>query len=276
MGITQLMHEYHQTGNKATMDSIISMMIQQWLISNGRICGRSLSADQLCAFLKCDPSTVRLQMRDSLLINSKIWDKNQQEQLMNALIGQQLMWAMEDRMDASLQLEALKRSQGDRYTPFVTSEVNRALGLKQSSLNGLGQIFRSLAGGGSVNIFNNIENNNTQAQIGIDEALKIIQAENSKLPIAKEMEGSLYPHELAYIESTKDFSALPEVQATKQIGFDTSKEGLDLNDSALKFIMDDYKGAIEASDEAHHEIRREIELNIDRSAYDPELQIYPA
>lgn len=275
LGTTQMMYEYHKTGDASLLENIQHLLIQQWLINNGQLCGRSLSADKLCEFLRCDPSIIRLQMRDSLLVNSKIWDKDKQEELMNALIGQQLMWAMEDRMDASQQLEVLKRSQGDKYTPFVTSEVNRVLGLKQTSLNGLGQIFRSMSGGGSINIFNKVENNNTQASIGIDEALQLIREENRRLPVTKEMEGSLYPHELSYIEATKDFSALPEVQADKQIGIDSSKEGLDLKNDALKAIVDDYKGAIEESDETHHTIRREIELKIDRTAYDPELNIYP-
>lgn len=276
IGITQLMIEYHKTQDKSILDSITTQFIQQWLINNGSVCGRNFSADQLCQFLHCDSSRIRSQMRDSLLVNSKIWDKDKQEELMNALIGQQIMWAMEDRMDISHQVEILRTSQGNKYMPFITTELNKALGLKQSSSNTLNSIFRSLSGGGSINIFNNVENKQQVNQITVEEALQLISEENKRLPVHKEEQGLLFPNEVAYIEAHHDIESLPEVQADKQVGVDTSKEGLHITKEAISQVIDDYKGALRESDEAHHEIRREIELSIDRDAIDPELSIYPA
>ena len=71
---------------------------------------------------------------------------------------------------------------------------------------------------------------------------------------------------------------MPEVNAMKQQGFNAEKEGLHINVSKAQIsqVIDDYKGALAESDEAHHDIRREIMENIDRDAEDPELDIYPA
>ena len=76
------------------------------------------------------------------------------------------------------------------------------------------------------------------------------------------------------MEDRYDIKSLPEVVATKQEGVDTSKEGLNLNKAELMQITDDYKGAMGSFSKEHHELRREIEMNIDPDEEDPELYTY--
>lgn len=277
-GITQAMVNYHQTKDESVKEKILSFMIQQWILSNGLLCGRSMNALQLSEFLKCDPERVRIQIRDQF-INTRIWDKNRQEELLNSLIGQQVMWALEDRMEIEQQLSLLKRSQKGSYTPFVTSEVNKVLGLKLSSSQGLASVIRSVSGGGSINIFNNNQQQQIQG-ISMDKALDLIQQENAKIVEATKIEDekakdALYTQELKYIEGVhKDkLREMPVVVATEQRGVDTSKEVMAISQSELNQIADDYKGAIESFDKEHHEIRREIELGIDPDDPDPELDL---
>lgn len=277
-GITQAMVNYHQTKDESVKDKILSFMIQQWILSNGLLCGRSMNALQLSEFLKCDPERVRIQIRDQF-INTRIWDKTRQEELLNSLIGQQVMWALEDRMEIEQQLSLLKRSQKGSYTPFVTSEVNKVLGLKLSSSQGLASVIRSVSGGGSINIFNNNQQQQIQG-ISMDKALDLIQQENAKIVEATKIEDekakdALYTQELKYIEGVhKDkLREMPVVVATEQRGIDTSKEAMAISQSELNQIADDYKGAIESFDKEHHEIRREIELGIDPDDPDPELDL---
>lgn len=277
-GITQAMVNYHQTKDESVKEKILSFMIQQWILSNGLLCGRSMNVLQLSEFLKCDPERVRIQIRDQF-INTRIWDKNRQEELLNSLIGQQVMWALEDRMEIEQQLSLLKRSQKGSYTPFVTSEVNKVLGLKLSSSQGLASVIRSVSGGGSINIFNNNQQQQIQG-ISMDKALDLIQQENAKIVEATKIEDektkdALYTQELKYIEGVhKDkLREMPVVVATEQRGVDTSKEAMAISQSELNQIADDYKGAIESFDKEHHEIRREIELGIDPDDPDPELDL---
>lgn len=276
-GITQMLHEYHATGDSNTLYNAQRILIQQWTLNNGLICGRSFSPDKLAEFIKCDPGRIREHIKENMMMGSKLWDKNAQEEMMNALIGQQLAWAMEDRMDASQQVDILKRAQGGKYAPFITSELNKALTIKQSSGGALNQIFRTLSGGGSVNIFNNITQATQVQNVTMEDALRLIKEENDKLPAAKDTE-QLFPKETAYLEAHYDLEEMPEVNAMKQQGFNAEKEGLHINVSKAQIsqVIDDYKGALAESDEAHHDIRREIMENIDRDAEDPELDIYPA
>ena len=266
LGVTQLMKEYKTSKDTTILDKIQSYYIQQWLISNGNICGKHYSIMELSNFLKCDADRIRIHMRDQML-NTKIWDREHQEQLMDAIMGQQLSWLLEDRMEVASQVNVLRESQGNRYAPFVTSELNKALGLKLNTTTNLQSLLRSLSGSGSVNIFNQFNQQNNQGGISVEEAIEIVEQENAKT-IDKSKE-------LQYIEATYEVEEFPEVVATKQQGVDTSKEGLTLNSGELKLIADDYKRVLNKFEEDHHEIRREIELKIDRDADDPELELYP-
>lgn len=265
MGMTQALQEYHKTQDPEKLNAIQGFFIQNWIMNNQVICGRTFNVLELSDFLKCDPDRIRIHMRDQLL-NTKLWDKDKQEELINALIGQQIAWALEDRMIVDGQVRLLQKSQGQQYTPFVTSEVNKAIGMKIQTTAQLGGILKGLQGGGSINIFN--QQNNTEVNyLTMEQAIQIVGEENAKM-----VNGS---PELKYIEANYDQSELPEVVATKQLGIDTSKEGLQISTGELNKVADNYKALLQISDEDHHQMRREIELNIDVDEDDPDMAIYP-
>lgn len=268
MGITEIMAEYHKCSDPVLLDKVQTLLIQKWLLSNGSIFGRVFDTYAFSKFILCEPSKIQNQMRDQVL-NNRIWDMGMQTQMMESLIGQQIMWAMEDRMEINHQVQVLREAQGDRYMPFISAELNKALGLKLSSSNSLQSLVKGLSGGGSVNIFTQInqQNNNQPQGVTIEEAMVIIQEENHKV-IDKSKE-------IQYIEATYGIDELPEVVASKQQGIDTSKEGLTLNQAQLISIADNYKGTLnELKELDHHETRREIEHNIDLEQEDPELSSY--
>ena len=176
MGITQAMTEYHNTQDPTLLTKVQTFMIQQWLLSNGKLCGRSLDCNSLSKFIGCHPSMIQDHMRDQVLGN-KIWDKGVQEEMMSSLMGQQIMWALEDRMEINQQVQILREAQGDRYMPFISAELNKALGLKLSSSSSLQSILKTMSGGGSINIFQqfNQQSNQEQEAITIETAITLIQ-----------------------------------------------------------------------------------------------------
>ena len=268
MGMTQALAQYHADLDPELLDKIQSFFIQQWLINNSVLCGRVLSIMELAQFRHCDQERIRLQMRDQLL-STKLWDRNKQDELIDSLIGQQITWALEDRMAIEGQVRLLQLSQGGKYTPFVTSEVNKALGMKLQTTNTLASVLKSLQGGGSINIFNNQQNNDVSVGITMEQAVEIITQENAKM-----VNGS---PELQYIEAHYDTEQFPEVVATKQQGVDTSKEGIQLNSRELAMVTDNYKQLARGDDDDednHHNIRRERSYGIDEQGEDPELDIY--
>ena len=118
-------------------------------------------------------------------------------------------------------------------------------------------------------MFNQQNNVNAQQNNGIslEDAKQLIQESNIVLN-DKSKEAKL-------LETKYDLGSLPEVVATKQDGIDNEDYGgsFNINQAELKEVTDDYKGSIEASSKDRHEMRREIEQNIDPDEEDPENYI---
>lgn len=233
-------------------------------------CGQPYSIQKFALALNIRVEDIRIVMRDQVL-NSRVWDPEHQKEMMQGIIGEQLSWLMEDRMEVSQQVEVLRDSQGTTYKPFISAELTKALKLKQDASNNLLQLIRTLSGGGNTtNLFqvniDNSQDNHTENNITIEEARTLIQQVNAEQALEK-------PKEVALLETQYDLAALPEVVAVKQ-NVDTSKEGLNFSKDELNAVTDDYKGAMEIASEERHQIRREIEERIDPDAEDPELEIY--
>lgn len=233
-------------------------------------CGRPYSIQLYAQAIGVKVEDIRLVMRDQVL-NSRIWDPDHQKEMLQGIMGEQLAWALEDRMEIAQQVNVLRESQGNTYKPFISAELTKALKLKLDAAGNLTQLIRALVGGGNTNnIFQvNIDqsqDNHTENQMTFEDARILIQQVNAEQALGK-------PKEVALLETQYDLSSLPEVCAVKQT-VDTSKEGLNFSKAELNAVTDDYKGAMASDEGEHHEIRREIEQNIDPDADDPELDIY--
>ena len=267
MGTTALAVEYQKTGTEESKSNLYKYFVNQWFMNNGTICGKPYDSNQLCMVFNIAPSYLKEFIQETV-IGSSIFSMNSDTQVIEGLIGEQLKWVIEDRMEAAQQVNLLRESQGGKYAPFISAELNKALKLKLESATAINNVIRNLTGGNSVNIFTQINQQNNQQinqGISIEEAREIVMESQKVLPKSEEAK---------LLEAKYAMDELPEVVAVKQIGVDTSKEGLNLNKTELNNITDNYKGAIEISSMEHHEQRREIEQRIDPDSEDPELYQY--
>lgn len=266
LGITQLALQAN-AGDDEVLKNLTKFVIHTWIVNNGKLWSRVYSVNELADFLKCEPSIIQMQMKQTFLDNG-LFDRNKMDEIADSLMGACIGWALEDRMEISQQLQILRDSQGGRYAPFITAEVNKAIGLKQQSTTSLQSLVRAVSGGGTVNIFNQQNNqfNNTgesEPVLTRDIAMSMIQKELADKGGIKEIE---------YVENQYDFKELPVVVATKQEGNRGDKEGLTLKKAELDSVTGDYHGALKVFEEDHHQIRREIEEGIDYEEIDPELE----
>lgn len=266
LGITQLALQAN-AGDDEALKNLTKFVIHTWIVNNGKLWSRVYSVNELADFLKCEPSIIQMQMKQTFLDNG-LFDRNKMDEIADSLMGACIGWALEDRMEISQQLQILRDSQGGRYAPFITAEVNKAIGLKQQSTTSLQSLVRAVSGGGTVNIFNQQNNqfNNTgesEPVLTRDIAMSMIQKELADKGGIKEIE---------YVENQYDFKELPVVVATKQEGNRRDKEGLTLKKAELDSVTGDYHGALKVFEEDHHQIRREIEEGIDYEEIDPELE----
>lgn len=266
MGVTQLALQAN-TGDDEALKNLTKLIIHIWIVNNGKLWAKVYSVNELADFLKCEPAIIQMQMKQTFLDNG-LFDRSKMNEIADSLMGACISWALEDRMEVSQQVQILRDSQGGRYAPFITSEVNKALGLKQQSTTSLQSLVRAVTGGGTVNIFaqqNNQFNNGAQEEQTLtrNEAMEMIQRELADKGGIKEIE---------YVENQYDFKELPVVVATKQDGNIGEKEGLTLKNGELDSVTGDYHGALKVFDEDHHQIRREIEEGIAYEEVDPEIQ----
>lgn len=272
LGTTSLAIEYSLTPSDENKFRLYNHVIHQWLLSNGKFGGKYMDVNTLSQVTGIPTDYIQCFMRDQVM-NSKIWDRDKQEELLNGLLGQTLAWALEDRLAIKSQVDLLRQSQNGHYTPFVSAELNKAMKMMLDSSTGLQSVIRTFMGGGTTNIFNmfNQQNNVNNAQqnngISLEDAKQLIQESNVVLN-DKSKEAKL-------LETKYDLMALPEVVATKQDGIENEDYGgsFNINQAELKEVTDDYKASIEASSKDRHEMRREIEQNIDPDEEDPESYI---
>lgn len=110
MGLTQLSLEYQKEPTEEKLYQLYSYLINQWYIHTGVVCGVSLDINGLSSKFNIPKVFINAFMRDNIT-NSIMWDKEKQEELINGLLGEQLSWALEDRMEVVNQVNILKASQ---------------------------------------------------------------------------------------------------------------------------------------------------------------------
>lgn len=253
-GLTLAMQEYHKSNNPSILEGIQTKLIQIWIVSNGVLMGTFYTYIELANFLEVNPEVVRNKMKTSML-DSKLFSPETQADIINSLIGQQITWILEDKMSIDNQVQILRKAQGNDYRPYVTSELNKALSLKNGISLSLTSLIKQLTQKDSNIIINQ---NNVVQQVTIDDVLNIVQQENDKL-----LKESNKDTEIKYIEDRYHIDELPEVNATKQKIDSKENERIPLPDVSLLDSLED-----------PHEIRREKMLNIDTNSEDPETIIY--
>lgn len=91
------------------------------------------------------------------------------------------LWAIQDRGTVQHQLEILMKSQGEKYMPFISGEISRLLSTLLQSNKQVAEIFRTFYQSGStININNQIQNNNQSQTLTVEEAYKIVQTSQPK------------------------------------------------------------------------------------------------
>lgn len=265
LGTTALAIQYQQDKSEDSKQALYNYVIHNWILNNGKFGSIPMDVNTLAKTLSISIEYIQTYMRDQIL-TSKIWQPELQQDLINGLLGQQLAWALEDRMEVNQQVDILKASQNGHYTPFISAELNKALKLRLDTSASLQQVIRTFTGGSTTNIFNLNQQNNIQQNnyVSREEAMELITESGGFLEDKSD--------QAKYLEQTYDLKALPQIVANEDT--DSDESTFNVNRQELDEITQDYKGAIETSSKARHEMRREIEMRIDTDAEDPEFDSY--
>lgn len=184
-GVTILAQQMNKAKSKKLRkqrkEKLISHIVNIYTMSGFRINDRTLSIPQLATLLKTKVETIQSAMLGTSHTLEAFKDPKKLSDTAAALANMSTLWAIQDRGTVQHQLEILMKSQGEKYTPFLSGEISRLLSTLLQSNKQVADIFRTFYQSGStININNQIQNNNQSQTLTVEEAYKIVQTSQPK------------------------------------------------------------------------------------------------
>lgn len=184
-GVTILAQQMNKAKSKKLRkqrkEKLISHIVNIYTMSGFRINDRTLSIPQLATLLKTKVETIQSAMLGTSHTLEAFKDPKKLSDTAAALANMSTLWAIQDRGTVQHQLEILMKSQGEKYMPFLSGEISRLLSTLLQSNKQVADIFRTFYQSGStININNQIQNNNQSQTLTVEEAYKIVQTSQPK------------------------------------------------------------------------------------------------
>lgn len=184
-GVTILAQQMNKAKSKKLRkqrkEKLISHIVNIYTMSGFRINDRTLSIPQLATLLKTKVETIQSAMLGTSHTLEAFKDPKKLSDTAAALANMSTLWAIQDRGTVQHQLEILMKSQGEKYMPFISGEISRLLYTLLQSNKQVADIFRTFYQSGStININNQIQNNNQSQTLTVEEAYKIVQTSQPK------------------------------------------------------------------------------------------------
>lgn len=265
LGTTELSKSLHQntvmnSNESNTLQSLIEHITKHYINTNFKYCNQSQSIEHFSSYTNIPISYIQTLMVDQAKIGYSLLTNEGQEDIGGAIFSLLLNMSLSDRSTALQHANILTTAMGQQYVPFLSSEVTKALANAQSTTQNIANIARNFFGNqGSGLTINNVQSNahNVQNNLTIENAQMMI-------------EDQLRDKALLQDQATKDnlylqyeLHNMPELDARKQTGLDTSKEGLDFGKVADAILITDEEEGIK---DLQHTDRRAHQHNIDLEA----------
>lgn len=184
-GVTILAQQMNKAKSKklrkTRKEKLISHIVNIYTMSGFRLNDRTLSIPQLAHLLNTKVETIQSCMLGTSHTLEAFKDPQRLQDTAAALANMSTLWAIQDRGTIQHQLEILLKSQGDKYSPFISGEISRILSTLLQSNKQVAEIFRTFyASGSTININNNLTQNNQSQSLTVEEAYKIVQTSQPK------------------------------------------------------------------------------------------------
>lgn len=184
-GVTILAQQMNKAKSKklrkTRKEKLISHIVNIYTMSGFRLNDRTLSIPQLAHLLNTKVETIQSCMLGTSHTLEAFKDPQRLQDTAAVLANMSTLWAIQDRGIIQHQLEILLKSQGDKYSPFISGEISRVLSTLLQSNKQVAEIFRTFyASGSTININNNLTQNNQSQSLTVEEAYKIVQTSQPK------------------------------------------------------------------------------------------------
>ena len=241
--------------NKQHSSQTITHIIDHYINTNYTYCGTPMNIETFSSYIGIDPIIITERIINISQVQYGNLDIDSQDEKFRALIFMALKNSLSDRSTALQHQHILLAEQGNKYIPFISSEVTKAIKLSMdANTNIMNTISKFIPQGTQVNIQNNLQQDQSQEQgLTVTAALDLIRSQANSTTLQNDAPAM----EAIYL--SYDIASMPEVNATLQTGYDDSKEGL--NFANITKLQDAQEGQ-------GHLDRRAEEIDIDLEADD--------
>lgn len=230
-GLTELSIIYNKTQTEEALNNLQTHIIKHYVYTDFRLNHEKLNLEEFSQITGIHASQVYPYIMDYNKLQYNFLDETDKQKLYGDLTNGILMGSLKDRMAIEKHVNVMLQSQGAGYKAFISSEVTRALKLLIDSNANMLQIHQRLFGQNAPTV--TITNQNQQNSLTVLEAQEMIQSNETVKPLLEDPEA----REQLYLDY--NLSDMPEVNANKQQGIDTSNEGLGFNALVLDSNTDD-------------------------------------
>lgn len=223
-GLTLQMIQIHKNKDNKQLERLKEIVLQQWISAGMMYNGRLVSMEEMGSYLQLSMSKLYIKANRAMIAIAGMFEGDKLKEIARVLFSTALFKASEIQALSEVQTRILMAHQGNKYMPYVSGEVNRAIANQINAGKPLMEVLRLLAGAGNGQnantfIYNDNSNNSKTAQfITPDQAVNMIQ---NKVPDLLENPDALNTKMLEY----KD---IPDVNARTQdlseIGIKNSQE----------------------------------------------------
>jgi hypothetical protein len=178
-GLTLSLIHIHKSQNPNTLKQIKENILEQWLIQGLQVQGEYMNVEQLSQYLNMSTTAILLRMNRTM---EKLgnWIKDEKMQSTSrALFSMAIFKSLETASIASKQTALLMAEQGDKYVPFLTSEVNKSIANLIASNKPTQGLLEILKPNTTIMPYSSADGTSNKHTVTPDEAIKLIR-ENTK------------------------------------------------------------------------------------------------
>lgn len=190
---------------------LIINVIKDYMYNDFMLNGEPTSIPKLAQYIGITESQVQIHMAQQSSSLARIFNSDRAQEICRAAQIQVLSASLGDRGRVLNQLQIMLNSQGDRYKPFISSEVNHSLNLLLRATKNTSDVLGQMMGGQgtSINILNQVGDQNNN-YLTIDKAASMITEDEVK------KDGTDMPNleeKYAHVYTTHQLSEAPDTHA---------------------------------------------------------------
>lgn len=203
-GTTFLSITYNQEQSTTNKDRLLAHIVYAYTSSGFRWNNKPIPLPTFAQIIQTPTNKIMELISKSGEQMGSLLNPDHLKSTIESIITLSASWAIQDRGQIQKQVEDLLRSQGGKYMPFVTSEVNKALKLTLDSNKNLIETFKSLLTNNQtniLNIFNQTGTSESDSLLTPENAIQLI-LDNNKTQ-QKALSGNSQPDNIAMLPAGK-------------------------------------------------------------------------